>query len=329
MDFISMRKNIFGTMSLNIALRSAIDTLIIGGLFFYVNPAQDSATLSLFFILFPLAAIVSTSGEVIYDRLRSDITQNTSSVNRGNLFSLDFGERIWLRLAVLALFFMLISGPVIYGICLFVIPVQKAGIISMLIGVWLVIMLASYFTVHRVGNQISDWYLARITQPQQEISKNSSDRFMVFNYFLPWAGIAMIIAGLLSWAYFSPQATDIDVENMAFSCGGTAYIIALWVAHVTQKQAKIDIKAGLLRFEDDEVLDEGSMYFLIHAWSGCIIVAIFIISRFFSWASFTPLEVTLVDALVAGLSAMAGALSGLLRARTHQRKQGGKVTRSG
>lgn len=321
MDFISTRKSAFGALWLNIALRSAIDTLIIGGLFFYVNPNRENATLTLFIVLFPLAAIVSTSGEVIYDRLKSDIAQSSPCIHRGHAFPLLFGERIWLRLAVLALFSMLIAGPLLYVFFLVFISAQKAGIISILTGVWLVIMLATYFTVSRVGNQISDWYRLRITQPQQEATKNSSDRFMVFNYFLPWAGITMTIAGLLSWAYFSPQTTDIDVETVAFSCGGTAYIIALWVAHVTQKQAKIDIKASLLRFEDDEVLDEGTMYFLIHAWSGCIIVAIFIISRFFSWASFTPLQVTLIDALVAGLSAIAGALSGLLRARTHQRKQ--------
>ncbi|MGD8204451.1 DUF6347 domain-containing protein [Pantoea sp. FN0305] len=321
MDFISTRKSAFGAVGINIALRSAIDTIIIGGLFFYVNPNRENATLILFFILFPLAAIISTSGEVIYDRLKLDIAENRPCIHRDNAFSLRFGERIWLRLAVLALFSMLIAGPLLYIFFLVFISAQKAGTISILTGVWLVIMLATYFTVSRVGNQISDWYRLRITQPQQETAKNNSDRFMVFNYFLPWAGITMAIAGLLSWAYFSPQRTDIDVETVAFSCGGTAYIIALWVAHVTQKQAKIDIKASLLRFEDDEVLDEGTMYFLIHAWSGCVIVAIFIISRFFSWASFTPLQVTLIDALVAGLSAIAGALSGLLRARTHQRKQ--------
>lgn len=328
MTHISTYNRLSGAAFMNVAIRSALDCLIIGGIFFYVNPSGGFTSVGIFLALFPLVAIISISGEVVYDLLKGYATEDYAVHRRTSedISPAGWGETLWGRIASCAILLALITVPPLYWLLQAFSPEGKTLTGWVLGAVCLVVIAACCLTLRIVGDRIIDWYVGRLAMPQQEASKEASDRFMVFNYFLPWAVIAAIIAGLLSWGYFSPRSEHapayIDVAEMAFSCGGTAYIIALWIAYITQKQATIDIRAQLLRFEDDDTLDEGTMYFLIHAWSGCIIVAIFIISRFFSWASFTPLQVTLIDALVAALSAIVGALGGLLRARTSLLTQG-------
>lgn len=322
MTHIPTNNRLSGVAFMNIAIRSVLDCLIIGGIYFYVNPSEGFTSVGIFLALFPLVAIISISGEVVYDLLKEYAVED-NAVHRPtseDITPADWGEMLWGRIASCALLLALITVPPLYWLLQAFSPDVKTLTGWVLGAVCLVVIAACCLTLRIVGDRIINGYVGRLTLPQQEASKEASDRFIVFNYFLPWAAIAAIIAGLLSWGYLSPISEHspayIDVAEMAFGCGGTAYIIALWVAWVTQKQATIDIRANLLHFKDDDTLNKGTMYILFPVWSGCIIVAIFIISRFFSWTSFTPLQVTLIDALVAALSAIVGALGGLLRART-------------
>ena len=122
--------------------------------FFYINPTRENATLAIFLILFPLAAINPVPDEAIHYRPKSHMPGNTSHVDRGSIISLSFRNTLWLRCTIFYLFSMLIVGPLLFWLLWEAIPAKKAWAMSILSTVWLIIMLVSYFTVRCVGNQI-------------------------------------------------------------------------------------------------------------------------------------------------------------------------------
>ncbi|WP_340607799.1 DUF6347 domain-containing protein [Xenorhabdus bharatensis] len=312
----------------NAIVRSFIDITIIGGIYFFLCGLQGEApSASIYLIIYPLVSIVTVSFEIIFDNVKSSSDKYSQQTLSGNIRKSDklinkngHVYRLWGLITLYAVMFYII---LILPFCFLLQSISvssKLNIWLALIGSFLLILLSSCFIVSRLKNYAIELYGQLFSTAKGEVKEEDSDSHIIFNYFLPWAIIGAAIAGLLAYGYFRAESgnfTDvITVSMVAFSAGGTSYIISLWIAYVTQKQSILDIKANLLHFEKDDKLDEYSMYFLIHVFSGGVITLIFIASKFLSIDHFSLIQIIVIETIVGAAAAIAGSLAGLLRGRS-------------
>ncbi|WP_426576889.1 DUF6347 domain-containing protein [Xenorhabdus stockiae] len=312
----------------NAIVRTFIDVTIIGGIYFFLCGLQGEApSASVYLIIYPLVSIVTVSFEIIFDNVKSvpdKYSHQTLSnnVKKSGILINKNGSvyRLWGLITLYAFMFYII---LILPFCFLLQSISISSQLNIwlaLTGSFLLISLSSCFIVSRLKHYAIELYDQLFSAKKEEVKKEDSDSHIIFNYFLPWAIIGAAIAGLLAYGYFRAESgnfTDvITVSMVAFSAGGTSYIISLWIAYVTQKQSILDIKANLLHFEKDDKLDEYSMYFLIHLFSGAVITLIFIASKFLSIEHFSLIQIIVIETLAGAAAAVAGSLAGLLRGRS-------------
>ncbi|MCC8379845.1 DUF6347 domain-containing protein [Xenorhabdus sp. PB30.3] len=328
MASLNHEKNLTMADFYNAIVRTFIDVTIIGGIYFFLCGLQGEApSASVYLIIYPLVSIVTVTFEIIFDNVKSAPDKYShktlsNNVKKSGILINKNGSvyRLWGLITLYAVIFYII---LILPFCFVLQSISISSQLNIwlaLIGSFLLISLSSCFIVSRLKYYAIELYGQLFSAEKGEVKEEDSDSHIIFNYFLPWAIIGAAIAGLLAYGYFRAESgnfTDvITVSVVAFSAGGTSYIISLWIAYVTQKQAILDIKANLLHFEKDDKLDEYSMYFLIHIFSGGVITLIFIASKFLSIEHFSLIQIIVIETIAGAAAAIAGSLAGLLRGRS-------------
>ncbi|CDL85995.1 DUF6347 domain-containing protein [Xenorhabdus cabanillasii] len=311
----------------NAVVRAFIDITIIGGIYFFLCSIWgEPPSVGVYLIIYPLISIITVSFEIIYDNVKANSDKYThrallNKVGESSVLISGRGSayQLWGMITLYALMFYIILLLPFYFLLQNNLLSSQLNIWLALIISFLLVVFSSCLIVSRLKHYAIESYGKLFSIKKVEVRKEDSDLHIIFNYFLPWAIIAGAIAGLLAYGYFREESGNftevITVSVVAFSSGGTSYIISLWIAYVTQKQTILDIKANLLHFEKDDKLDESSMYFLIHVFSACVIALIFIVTHFLSIDHLSPIQITVIETVVGATSAVAGSLAGLLRGR--------------
>ncbi|PHM38760.1 DUF6347 domain-containing protein [Xenorhabdus innexi] len=311
----------------NAVVRAFIDITIIGGIYFFLCSFNGEPSIGVYLLIYPLIATITISFEIILDNINASSDELTHKTMSYDIEKSDIMKRrsesvyrLWGMISLYALLFYIILTLPFYFLLQFFSLSSQINIWLSLIFSFLLVLFSGCFIVSRIKYYAVELYKKRFLLKKMAVKKEDSDTHIIFNYFLPWSIITAVIAGLLAYGYFRQESgnfTDvITVSVAAFSAGGTSYIISLWIAYVTQKQTIIDIKANLLQFDEDDKLDENSMYYLIHVFSGCVIAFIFIATKFLSIEHFSPIQITIIETVVGALSGIVGSLAGLLRGRT-------------
>ncbi|AJC68376.1 MULTISPECIES: hypothetical protein [Dickeya] len=310
-------------LSVRVLIHVAIELVIFFCIFFLVGSGDGKSTYFIVFsVFFPLVAIFSISVELMLDALgrvslgaSSELCSEAVLYSKSSYSTTQRPAQLWSKLALgtgLLSLIVTIVTYVISGFSMFIykeIPLMAMG--SLFLGVTLSVLMMYLYCLPA----LLQWYQRTVFSEKNNAGKTFSDEHLVMNYFIPWVIVTMLAVGFISWGYYHQQV-DLDVESVAFGCGGTAWIISLWITHVTQKQAVIDVRAGLLHFDDDDELDEWSLYFILHAFSAAVVSAIFIIVKYLPFNILNEFSVVVLDIFVAMISAIVGVIMGVLRGRT-------------
>lgn len=319
MDSVMRQGIINFRLSIAVFIRVAIE-LAIFFIIFFLSAASDDADKGMHFILFcvffPMIAVFSITVELMLEEI-SRLTGTVPSLPlaQASLPVNNRPARLWARLAIAAVMIsipVMIISSVIYHTAAMrykAIPLLALG--SLFWGVFLSILLIYKTFIPRV----KQWYQQQMLAGKRNENKAFSDEHLVVNYFIPWVIIAMLTVGFISWKYYHQQ-TNLDVETIAFGCGGTAWIISIWITHIAKKQAVIDTRIGMLHFDDEDELDEWSMYFILHAFSAAVVASIFIIVKYFPFTITNMFSVIALEIVVAAIAAIIGVIIGMLRGRT-------------
>ncbi|QWT40074.1 hypothetical protein [Dickeya dadantii] len=322
MDSVMRQGIIDLKLSIAAFIRVAIELAIFFTIFF-LSAASEGDDKGIHFILFcvffPMIAVFSITVELMLEEIgRPGGTISSLPLSQTFLPINNRPARLWARLAIASVMIsipvMVISSVIYHTVAMRYKEIPLLALGSLFCGVFVSILLI--YKTFMPG--VKQWYQQQLSagmHNQNNGNKAFSDEHLVVNYFIPWMIIAMLTVGFISWKYYHQQ-TNLDVETIAFGCGGTAWIISLWITHIAKKQAVIDTQIGMLHFDDDDELDEWSMYFILHAFSAAVVASIFIIVKYAPFNITNMFSVIAIEIVVAAVAAIIGVIIGMLRGRT-------------
>ncbi|AYQ47236.1 hypothetical protein [Dickeya solani] len=321
MDSVMRQGIINFRLSIAVFIRVAIE-LAIFFIIFFLSTSDDPdkrVHFILFCVFFPMIAVFSVTVELMLEEIGRLTGINSSlPLAQTSLPVNNRPARLWARLAIASVMIsipvMIITSVIYHAAAMRYKEIPLLALGGLFWGVFLSILLIYKTFMPKV----TQWYQQQLfawKRNGNNENKAFSDEHLVVNYFIPWVVIAMLTVGFISWIYYHQQ-TNLDVETFAFGCGGTAWIISIWITHIAKKQAVIDTKIGVLHFDDDDELDEWSMYFILHAFSAAVVASIFIIVKYSPFNITNIFSVIAIETVVAAIAAIIGVIIGMLRGRT-------------
>ncbi|CAG9001147.1 MAG: hypothetical protein CENE_03164 [Candidatus Celerinatantimonas neptuna] len=303
---------------IEIAIRSLLEVIFFGGIYFFLNSLRNHIKIDyyLFNILFVVLSTFSIVAEVFLSYIKKIfidnksippyIVQNSNDLNR-------YEKHVWTKLTMWCLLF---SIPAI-AITSYFIHFSKLNEnlfeLRFLIVMFVVIVTVSSLVFHVSHHKMIAYYGEKFNEGSTPIDNQQSDWYLLVSYFIPWGIIAIMSSALLTYGYYQGKALNFDLHALAFECGGTAWIVTLWISLISEKRSYIDNSANLLKFNDKDNIDESSMYFLISMFSAIVVGAFYLLSHFISYNVTSINILCIVNAFIAFIASITGNLIGILR----------------
>lgn len=305
-----------------VAVRSALEVAGIGFLYFFLcgtSLNQSEFFLRMFVLLYVPVAVVTVSIEAIHEarnRLVGD--EPADAADHRALGKPHARADAWGSILPRAMLLSLLAVAGLFAGFEFVASAPPSPLFT-ICATLLAVALAA-LVLARVA---STRYLSHFLEPdhgepplQDGRKKHDSDARLVTSYLLPWPIIAAVLCGLLSSKYFSGSAhgsaSGIALIDAAFSAGGTAYVVALWVCFAARTQAVSDLRLGLLDVPESDRIAGGDILFLIHLGAAIVVGAMILLGRVLSIESLTVTQIVTVETLTGAGAAAGGALLGVL-----------------
>lgn len=304
-----------------VAIRSALEVAGVGFLYFFLcgtSLNQSELFLRMFVLLYVPVAVVTVSIEAIHEarnRLVGD--EPADAAGHHALRKPHVRADAWGSILPRAMLLSLLAVAGLFAGFEFVASAPPSPLFT-ICATLLAVALAALVLVRVASTRYLSHFLgpAHAEPLPDGRKKHDSDTRLVMSYLLPWPIIAAVLCGLLSSKYFSGSAhgsaSGIALIDAAFSAGGTAYAVALWVCFAARTQAVSDLRLGLLDVPESDRVAGGDILFLIHLGAAIVVGAVILLGRVLSIESLTVTQVVTVETLTGACAAAGAALLGVL-----------------
>lgn len=303
---------------MEITLRGVLEIVFFGGIYFFLNHTSNQMQFGyyLFTIIFILLSVYSIASEVFLVYIKKvfiDKTLSFSNYIRESDRHDNLEVHIWSKLAIQC--FVLSIPAILLMMCLiYFLEINSILLILILIFIiFAIIVTVVSLVFHLSIHNIMTWYNNQFKRHNTVHDRQRIDWYLLMSYFVPWGIIAMMSSMLLTYGYYQGKPLNFDLHELAFECGGTAWIVTLWISFISEKHSYIDCSANLLNLNEKDNIDEPSMYFLISVFSALVVGAFYLLSHFISYKVTNINMFCIVNAGIALIASIIGNIIGILR----------------
>lgn len=187
------------------------------------------------------------------------------------------------------------------------------SVVMILFSIFLMVVIVVSLVFHLSIHHVITWYNNQFNRNNAPSNNRQNDWYLLISYFIPWGMIAIMSAALLTYGYYQGKPLNFGLHELAFECGGTAWVVTLWIALIAEKHSYLDVGANLLNLNEKDNIDESSMYFLISAFSALVVGAFYLLNHFVSFEVTHVSMLCIINAGIALIASIAGNVIGILR----------------